>query len=145
MSRDVCETVEQPPYSEGEARPFLGKIGESLSVLCSYKTGTDVWVMKESCWQKLMILDDVVFYPRDFPSLIPLCISPEGEILLMGEWIFLIYDKDNWYRKLGKYHALYEADIYVESLVQLELDTHVADEVKQGKEEELIQLMIIEE
>ncbi|KAH6791927.1 hypothetical protein C2S52_002404 [Perilla frutescens var. hirtella] len=125
MNREVYGTVEQPCYSEGRFRPFLGKLGECLSVLCYYRTCIHVWVMKEygvkESWEKVI---DVFIHPWNSLSLIPFCIGPEGEILLRQEGTFLIYYKDNWFRRVGvgKLNSTYEAVIYVESLVSPSLD-----------------------
>ncbi|KAH6834531.1 hypothetical protein C2S53_004113 [Perilla frutescens var. hirtella] len=134
LSREVYETVGQPRcYSEGRFCPYLGKLEECVSVLCHYGYFIDVWVMKEygvkESWKKVMVVD-VAYVAGKPPSLTPLCIGLEGEILLMERGSFLIYYKDKWNKRVGKHNdTSFEADIYVETLVQLSLNHEIEDGV----------------
>ncbi|KAL3507368.1 hypothetical protein ACH5RR_032750 [Cinchona calisaya] len=112
-------TVDEPKNEDGMAK--LGVFEECLCLLVC-KTAparTEVWVMKEygvkESWMKVL---SVRCNPlRNFMS-IPLCVSPNGEYLLvLGRELGLYNPKDNTFKQLKDFvGVIYTASLYVESL-----------------------------
>ncbi|KAK6133788.1 hypothetical protein DH2020_032499 [Rehmannia glutinosa] len=123
LKSEVYGIVEQPNYGEGPFDSSLGVLGGCICVLCDYqKTQADLWVLKEygikESWTKVVTIpyiDD----PGKYLYSHPLCMLPNGEILLVFGMQLVVYNpKDNCFRhpETGNLGPFLEADIYVESL-----------------------------
>ncbi|KAK4433147.1 F-box/kelch-repeat protein [Sesamum alatum] len=129
LEREVYGVVEQPSYPQGGFKPALGVLDGCLCVLCDYcNNHLDVWLLKEygvrESWSKVV----TVPYPCDVwagPFSTPLCIGPEGEVLLIVGFIFAVYyPKENRFSitRIVNFDEFRAADVYVESLVSLVSD-----------------------
>lgn len=129
LEREIYGMVEQPNYGQGDFTSVLGVLGECISVLCNYqKTRADVWVLKEygvkESWTKVIsipYIDD----PGKYMYSIPLCILPNGEVLLALGSSFVVYNlKDNSLKfpKITNVTDFLGAITYIESLVSPDAD-----------------------
>ncbi|CAI9771098.1 unnamed protein product [Fraxinus pennsylvanica] len=129
LKREIYGTVEQPNYGEGDFTSVLGVLGECISVLCNYqKTRADVWVLKEygvkESWTKVISIP-YIYDPGKYMYSMPLCILPNGEVLLALGSSFVVYNlKDNSFKspKITNVTDFLGAITYVESLVSPDAD-----------------------
>ncbi|KAI3452957.1 hypothetical protein Pfo_009620 [Paulownia fortunei] len=129
LKSEVYGMVEQPDYGEGYFDSSLGVLGGCICVLCNYqKTRADLWVLKEygikESWSKVVTIP-YINDPGKFLYSNPLCMLPNGEILLVFGMHFVVYNpKDNCFRhpEISNLGSFLEADIYVESLVSLQME-----------------------
>ncbi|KAL0303034.1 UNVERIFIED_CONTAM: F-box protein CPR1 [Sesamum radiatum] len=129
LEREVYGVVELPMYQQSRCGPSLGVLDGCLSMLCDYySTQLDVWLLKEygvrESWNKVVT---VPYHgePWSGPFSTPICIGPEGEILVAIRSIFLVYyPKDNWFSRarIVNFDKCRATDVYVESLVSLVSD-----------------------
>ncbi|KAL6536574.1 hypothetical protein OROGR_001818 [Orobanche gracilis] len=121
-------TVEQPNYGEVFFDASLGVLRGCLCVICNYENvRSDVWVLKEygikESWTKLVTIPYFGEAGKSF-FLSPLCMLPNGEILLAVGTGLVVYDpRASCFRYLetSNISAFLEADIYFESLVSFQM------------------------
>ncbi|XP_016454950.1 F-box/kelch-repeat protein At3g23880-like [Nicotiana tabacum] len=118
--------MKQPCFGKGDFDIWLcmGVLGSDLSLFCNIpKTRAEMWVMKEygveESWTKMFTVnwpDD----PVEYAFCPPFCMSNKGEISFWFGSTFMIYnpkDSSIRYREVTNRGVIYEADIYIESLV----------------------------
>lgn len=131
VDTETCRKVLQPDYGEDAYELTLASLGQSLSILCQYNTGADLWVVQDygakESWKKLFsfpIPIDLKWEPR----IRPLCISEHGDFMLLVGLAVIMYNpkaNDNQIRILFEtdinpsYNIFQELNVYtyVESLV----------------------------
>ncbi|KAL0303033.1 UNVERIFIED_CONTAM: F-box protein CPR1 [Sesamum radiatum] len=129
LEREVYGVVEQPSYPQGGFKRSLGVLDGCLCVLCDYcGNSLDVWLLKEygtrESWSKVLTIP----YPRHAwagPFSTPLCIRPEGAILVVNGFIWVVYcPKDNGFStaRIVNFDEIRGADMFIESLVSLVSD-----------------------
>lgn len=126
LKTEVYDTIELPSSGHGRCESSVGLLGGCISVMHDYgATHANVWVLKEygnkDSWTKVVTIPYVID-PGKYYYSYPLCILPDGKVLLVhGVKLVLYNPKKKSLRnvKTRKTGDFIEADMYVESLVSL--------------------------
>lgn len=117
----VCGILDQPDYGGSDIALTLGVLGGCLCILCyEIDTHVDVWVLKEygvkGSWTKLFRFPCVDRGGR-FVFLKPLCMLPNGEILLIFGRSLVFCNPACGSFRVREVTNFDRVEIYVETLV----------------------------
>lgn len=124
LAKETYKEILQPDYGEDDYDSIsLGVVNGCLCMMCDIADSADLWVMKDfgvrQSWTKLLsipYLDD----PGVMQYSIPYYIADNGEVLMEGKDVLLIYNpKDGTFRYsvINGARRLVEAELYIETLV----------------------------
>ncbi|XP_017233353.1 F-box/kelch-repeat protein At3g23880, partial [Daucus carota subsp. sativus] len=95
MNTETHREVLQPDFGEDVYDLTLGTLGNSLSVVCQYKSGADIWVMKEhgvaESWTKLFTFWIPVDLPWK-PRIRPICMLVNGDVIMLSDLTMILFN-----------------------------------------------------
>ncbi|XP_073304195.1 F-box/kelch-repeat protein At3g23880-like [Primulina huaijiensis] len=121
LESGVCGRLDQPDYGGSDIALTLGMLGGCLCILCyEIDTRVDVWVLKDygvkGSWTKLFRFPCIHRGGR-FVFLKPLCMLPNGEILLIFGRSLVLCNPAYGSFRVREATNFDRVEIYVETLV----------------------------